>query len=411
MSALTARPTLGRPATLAVSASLLLSSALLVVLDSTPSTGSPTSSDASLVTSALRKPKQKATISVLPPISQPGATAASTKAARTVVSATFSPRTTKRPAVLQQKAGGGWRTVGKTRLTKQGLAEFSVKTSKKATYRVTAAAFKGLAPVSIKAASTKAWGNPDFADEFSGSAAGAAWSHRVPDYNPAGLRRCAKGSPAATAVSGGALRLSVIPDPARSDLCTALSADGRDLGQYRYRLNGHVSTEQAFSFTYGVAAARMKFPKDAGQHASFWLKPAVEHYGSTSPTVGGAEIDVIEWFGVNPKSSGLASFLYYPTAKGIQKTGGFVKSASTFLAKKSDTWWSAYHVFSVEWTPKAYIFRIDGRETMRFTEGISTVPQFPILSLLSSDYELSSLGDETKLPQHLDVDWVQVWDS
>ena len=35
---------------------------------------------------------------------------------------------------------------------------------------------------------------------------------------------------------------------------------------------------------------------------------------------------------------------------------------------------------------------------------------FPILSLLSSDYELENLGSESKLPQHSFVDWMQIWE-
>ena len=57
--------------------------------------------------------------------------------------------------------------------------------------------------------------------------------------------------------------------------------------------------------------------------------------------------------------------------------------------RRSDTWWDNYHVFSVEWTPTEYVFRIDGRETWRTSEGISHHPQFLILSQLSSDYELA----------------------
>jgi hypothetical protein len=66
-------------------------------------------------------------------------------------------------------------------------------------------------------------------------------------------------------------------------------------------------------------------------------------------------------------------------------------------------------VFSVEWTPSAYIFRIDGQETGRITKGISRVPEYPILSLLSSDYELKKLGDEKNLPQTMQVDWIRTW--
>ena len=39
------------------------------------------------------------------------------------------------------------------------------------------------------------------------------------------------------------------------------------------------------------------------------------------------------------------------------------------------------------------------------------VPQYPILSLLSSDYELKNLGGEDRLPQHMYVDWMAMWQA
>jgi len=356
--------------------------------------------------------KQKAALTVLPPISQPSKGAASTKKALTVVSGRFSPIKTSRPVVLYRKAGSAWKTVESTKLTNRGLAEWSVPTKvkgKAVTYRATAMPWKGLASITTKPVTTSAWSKPSFRDEFSGTALGSRWTHRLGFYNPAGLRNCAKGSPAATAVAGGALRLSVIKDPARADKCTALRADGTAIGQFDYRLNGHISSQRSYDFTYGVAAARMKFPELRGQHASFWLQPTTLRPAATTAKAGGAEIDIIEWFGDGGPGNGLASFIYHPSTKGPVKVGGNIKRANSYLSSKSDRWWTQYHVFSVEWTQKAYIFRIDGHETWRTTAGISGQPQFPILSLLSSDYELDDLGKETNLPQHMYVDWVQVW--
>ena len=66
----------------------------------------------------------------------------------------------------------------------------------------------------------------------------------------------------------------MLADPARAtESCTAYRADGSTIGQFRYRLNGHISTEGKHDFKFGVAAARMKFQKARGQHASFWLQP------------------------------------------------------------------------------------------------------------------------------------------
>ena len=120
---------------------------------------------------------------------------------------------------------------------------------------------------------------------------------------------------------------------------------------------------------------------------------------------------MIEWFGHPTRNGGLTSFIYHPSKKGPVKVGDFIDKPDRFLSSKSDAWWKRYHVFSVEWTPQVYIFRIDGKESWRTTAGISGVKQFPILSLLSSDYELDDLGGDKRLPQRMYVDWVQFWET
>ena len=176
-----------------------------------------------------------------------------------------------------------------------------------------------------------------------------------------------------------------------------------------FYLNGHVSTEATYSFTYGVAAARVKFQKPRGMHGSFWLQ---------SPTFGsvpgdakqsGSEIDTVEYFGSTYPDGGMASFTYFTDKDGnSSKSGGLQTEISDAIAKKGDAWWKKYHVFSVEWTPEAYVFRVDGVETFRQTENISGVPEVLVLSLLSSDWELPDL-DESALPADMKVDWVRVW--
>src|SRR5690606_6653483 len=116
----------------------------------------------------------------------------------------------------------------------------------------------------------------------------------------------------------------------------------------------------------GVAAARIKFQRRPGQHASFWMQPQSTVPGGRGPEYTGAEIDVVEWFGAGKASGGITSFTYHNTPSGKRvKTGGHIPRVNRFLAGKRDSWFKRYHVFSVEWTPKEYIFRIDGRESWR----------------------------------------------
>jgi beta-glucanase (GH16 family) len=99
------------------------------------------------------------------------------------------------------------------------------------------------------------------------------------------------------------------------------------------------------------------------------------------------------------------------TEDGSKKVGGWVEDPDQYLADQADSWFDAYHVFSVEWTPDEYIFRIDGKETWRTDQGISHQPEFPILSVLSSDYELGNIGKTSNLPQTMQVDWLKFWEA
>lgn len=230
----------------------------------------------------------------------------------------------------------------------------------------------------------------DFEDGLDG------WSTRAQGY--AGVRTCSRADDRAARVRDGVLRLSVLDDPAR-ETCRY---KGR---RYAYRLNGHVGTEGNQYFTYGYAAARIKFHQLRGQHGSFWLQ-AVGEVPTGAPKRTGAEIDVIEYFGDDHPQGGLTSFVYWRPKGGPRTAGGFIEDAGDY----GEDWSGAYHVFSVEWTPQGYVFRIDGKVTHRIRQGISAQPQFLVLSLLSSDYELQHLQTDD-LPQHMEVDWVRVWEQ
>ena len=307
--------------------------------------------------------------------------------------------------------------VDRTTTTRKGLAEFTARTrarGKAVKYRTTALAYRTLPKVNSAAVWSTTWGAPDFVDEFDAPALDARWQHRIQFLNPWGGRSCSRGAPEATGVESGALRLSVLPDPTATGLCTPSVAEGSGdsapTGTYRYRINGHVSTEDTADFMYGVAAARMKFQRARGQHASFWLQPRGLLKFGTTPW--GAEIDVIEYFGEDERRGGLMTNVYRPSPEGAKiRSGTHFGSADRFLAGRSDAWWKNYHVFSVEWTPTEYVFRIDGHETWRTTEGISHHPQFLILSLLSSDDELAALGGEDDIDENAYVDWVQFWQA
>jgi beta-glucanase (GH16 family) len=152
----------------------------------------------------------------------------------------------------------------------------------------------------------------------------------------------------------------------------------------------------------------MRFPRGQGQLGSFWSQPYQPQDAPGNPSLDGAEIDVAEWFGAGRRKGGLAHYVYWRDADGeFIKTGDEFASTKELLSPRDD-WWKSYHVYSVEWTPRMYIFRIDGVETWRTTRGISRQQQYLILSLLTSDWELPQL-DRKSLPTTMRVDWVRAW--
>jgi beta-glucanase (GH16 family) len=357
-------------------------------------------------TSARRNATQTVHLVALPQIVQPGGRVASAEDAKAAFTATIEPIAAGRQVRLQLRRGSSWQTVATVTQDRHGRAQFAAPASadgEALTYRVSAAKFRGLPSVTSNTVSTDRWLTPTWTDEFSSDSLAKHWTYRGKTYEPQSLRRCSRGSAKAVRVGDGALRLSVLRDRSRPPTCPALRR-GEIAGRYAYRLNGHIGTDDAFSFKYGVAAARIKFPRLRGQHGSFWMQPV----GGMYPGGTGHEIDVTEFFGAKAKRSGLFSYIHRYEGGHVVKTGTTVPD--TFLHGPRDGWGRNFHVFSVQWTPRTLIFRIDGKETWRVGGRISQVPQYLILSLLSSDYELPQISDR-QLPLHMYVDWVRVWET
>ena len=250
-------------------------------------------------------------------------------------------------------------------------------------------------------ASTNDAPQPTFTDDFDKDSVdepGGLWFTRDQGY--IGVRACSRADASGAEVGDGVLQLSVIEDPDSREC----QLPGKRK-KFPARLNGHVGTEGTYGFTYGFAAARIRTQSARGQHAAFWMQ-AVGGQQDGGPKKGGAEIDVTEYFGDDHPQGGLTSFTYYLDKAGKKQTeGGWLPNVDEL----GDDWASSYHVFSVEWTPEEYVFRIDGQVTQRIEGETSGRDEFLILSLLSSDYELPRFNG--KLPESMEVDWARVWET
>ena len=398
---------------IAASASVLMATAGVVA---SVQTASPATS-ASPVSSSSAAQKAAVTISIVPGVIGPGGGLQKASQARWAVIGKYSANKAGKKVVLQRQSGTSWVTADKGEIDAKGQAIFAVPVTVGATpvsYRIDGPG------AASSAVSTDRWGTDiDWADDFSGSKLDLSdWQHRQNFYLKESKRECSKGDKKAVKVSGGTAQLSVLVDKKKSGLCKPKKPGKNVLfGEFKYRLNANIGTQYDHSIKYGVVAARIKFQPLQGQHASLWMQPEVPGPGK-NPTVAGTEIDIIEWFGKDTPNGGLTSFIYAPSYQGKKiplggtNTGGWIRNPEQYLESQSDDWYKRYHVFSVEWSPSGYIFRIDGQETGRINKGVSGVAEYPILSLLSSDYELAKLPgkkDGQSLPQTMQVDWIHTW--
>ncbi len=347
-------------------------------------------SQASTPRRLVRPVRQNGSLDVLPQVAQRGRTRAAARLARSSAVARFTPARPGRVVTFRRLlADDSWVTIGRARQGADGTA-YLFGPARRGVFTATAATRAGARAVSTAPVSGT-WGL-QFSDEFSGSALDTTkWSYRE---GAAPSRTRSTNDRRAVSIGAGTLRMQVKRDPAAP--------------RTRY-LNGQISTERKFAYTYGMFSARMRFAPGRGQHSSFWLQSAT--YGSFPgrPGLAGAEIDVAEFFGKGYPDGGFANFLYYLDRRGRSVKIGGVWPRAGDLIPGSDTFWNSFHVYSVKWTPRSYTFYIDGRVVYSTRKALSHTDEYLILSLLTSDWELPDFrfrGAGT-----MAVDWARVWQT
>jgi beta-glucanase (GH16 family) len=341
-------------------------------------------------------------LSLRPALTQPGKRPTASLG-MTQALATFADTRTGQSVVLQRDSGSGWETVARGKQHRSGSTIFTLPDTG-SLYRAVALSGAGASVAVTEPVRGRAF-RTIFKDEFSGRRIDfTKWSDQK-TLAPAYMRACSRLSPHARTVSGGVLQMGVALDRERTGQTCQWSLNGRS-GSHPYMWNTQLYTGGKFDFTYGYAAVRMKMHLDKGMHASFWMQPA--NWYTPGQPARGTEIDVVEFFGRTKKDSTIASFLHWYDADNVHhKIGGKFPYANT-LRKRARTWSEAYHVFSAEWTRDAIVFRVDGREYHRETVIVSQAPEYLLLSMLTSDYELEKLTART-MRQRAKVDWVRVW--
>ncbi len=352
----------------------------------------------------LDERKQRGTLKVLPQIAGSPSSQVGTPAdASNLVQAAFAPARPGREVTFEARDDDGeWRSMGRDSQDGDGRASMvAADADAFDEWRVTAAAADGLDEVAVTR-TARGW-SESFVSDFDGGAA-PEWAPRLPlQWLASGT--CGYIDPDAVAYSDGVAQLSTRAHnrPPRDMEGTAPQQQVHEetcrdaTGVARYFASSMIVSQQdgqLFSFVHGVAAARVKFDRRRGQHAAFWLQ-------TNEPE--DTEIDVVESYGESERP--LSTGLHVTREDG--STRPFQIRISDVLPNDVEAdWYDEFHVFSVEWTPDEYVFRIDGVETFRTRQGASSSPHFVILSNFAADWEIPLNNGE---PATMEVDWVRVW--
>ncbi len=196
------------------------------------------------------------------------------------------------------------------------------------------------------------------------------------------------------------------PDAPRRDawwMRKAVSLDGRgnlviktfkDGDRY---VDGCVRTRGKYEHAFGYYVARIRLQKQAGHWPAFWL------YNVSEGNLGdggrnGAEIDIMEKPWLDDRVNHAIHWDGY--GKEQQSAGEVARVAGLM---------EGFHTYGLLWTPKEYVFYIDGKETWRTDAGgACRVPLYIKLSDEVGDWA----GDIKKvaLPDEFLVDYVRVYD-
>ena len=155
-------------------------------------------------------------------------------------------------------------------------------------------------------------------------------------------------------------------------------------------ISGRIDTKGKMEFTYGTAAARIKLPAGAGLWPAFWALG-----NGRWPDTG--EIDIMENVGEPDWTSvALHGRGYFGETPLVNKF---------YFPAHQDA--SAWHVYSVDWTPDGLVFRVDGAICYRATRTMVEhygpwafgSPKYLILNLaLGGAYPVKTNGVKSPYP-------------
>lgn len=182
---------------------------------------------------------------------------------------------------------------------------------------------------------------------------------------------------------------------------TAIKEPTGDKNYSSARLN----TKHTIAWQYGKIEVKAKLPAGRGTWPAIWM------LGKNIDTVGWprcGEIDIMEHVGYN-KDSIFATVhtAAYNHVKGTQRSKGI----------SAEALYTAFHVYSIEWTPEKIDFLFDGKVYNSFSnehksdlEWPFSQPFFLILNLAVGGNWGGKMGvDDAVFPATMEVDYVRIF--
>ncbi|MBS1668414.1 MAG: glycoside hydrolase family 16 protein [Bacteroidetes bacterium] len=120
-------------------------------------------------------------------------------------------------------------------------------------------------------------------------------------------------------------------------------------------ISGRINTKNKFDFKYGTAEARIKLVDGAGLWPAWWMLGNGEW-----PQTG--EIDIMEYIGEKDWASAAVHGLGY--------SGETPFVNRLYFNKANDV--TQWHVYAVDWTPDALVFKYDGIQMFRVTKTMTS---------------------------------------
>jgi beta-glucanase (GH16 family) len=162
--------------------------------------------------------------------------------------------------------------------------------------------------------------------------------------------------------------------------------------------SGAVNTRGKFEHAFGYYVAQCQMPKQPGHWPAFWMMSSgVGKVGDEGRD--GTEIDIVE---IPWRDGTITMNLHWDGYGEHHKNAGGHKVTLPELTK-------GFHTYGLLWTPKEYVFFVDGKEVWCTSAGgVSQKPEY-----LKLTEEIGKWGGDIRqaeLPDYFTVDYVRVYE-